>query len=239
MTREGREIRQAPGGECRGRCGGRAPRPWDGENRDVSHDPETILAFWFGGAAQDPVAAAARESFWFGASDEIDRRVRDHFAPAIEAAAGGELDTWLRAARSALALVLLLDQFPRNAWRGTARAFAQDGLALRAAREAIARGHLRELAALEQAFLVLPFQHSESIEDQREAVRLSSEIARTAAPEWRPLLEHYLQFARRHLELIERFGRFPHRNRVLGRDPTEEEEHYLRAGGTDFGQEPR
>ena len=198
---------------------------------------EAILEFWFGRAAEDPVQAAARETFWFEPSSETDARIRERFGPAVEAAAQGQLDSWLQAPRSALALVLLLDQFPRNMWRGTARAFGHDGQALRAARDAVARGHLDELRPLERAFLVLPFQHSESIEDQREAVRWSSEIARVAAPEWRPLLEHYLDFARQHLALIQRFGRFPHRNQVLGRVPTPEEEAYLREGGARFGQE--
>lgn len=205
----------------------------------MQDSPEAILAFWFGRAAEDPAEATSRETFWFEPSRETDSLVREYFAPAVKAAARGELDSWLHAPRSALALILLLDQFPRNIWRGTAQAFAHDVQALRASRDAVARGHLRELAPLEQAFLVLPFQHSESIEDQRESVRLSSEIAETAPLAWRALLEGYLQFARQHLELIERFGRFPHRNQVLGRDPRPEEEAYLRGGGTRFGQATR
>ena len=205
----------------------------------MQHDPEAILGFWFGRAAQEPAEAAARESFWFAPSRETDSLIRERFAAAVEAAAQGELHAWLQAPRPALAVALLLDQFPRNIWRGTARAFAHDAQALRVAREAIAGGRLRELAPLEQAFLVLPFQHSESIEDQRESVRLSTEIARAAAPQWRPLLEGYLDLARQHLELIERFGRFPHRNQVLGREPTPEEVAYLRGGGATFGQGTR
>jgi uncharacterized protein (DUF924 family) len=201
-------------------------------------DPERILGFWFGRAADDPAAAAAREPFWFGASTEADSLVRDRFGSAVEAAARGELESWLEAPRSALALVLLLDQFPRNLWRGTARAFGQDAQALRMARTAVGRGHLPKLAPIEQAFLVLPYQHSESLEDQRESRRLSSEIARAAPPAWHALLARYREFAEEHLALIERFGRFPHRNRILGRAATPEEEAYLAGGGTSFGQEP-
>ena len=195
-----------------------------------------ILEFWFARAADDPAEASARGSFWFGASRETDSLIRERFGSAVEAAARGELDSWVQAPRSALALVLLLDQFPRNIWRGTAKAFAHDARALWAAREAVARGHLRNLAPIEQAFLVLPFQHSESIDDQRESVRFSSEIARAAPAVWRPLLEDYLRFAKEHLALIERFGRFPHRNQVLGRAPTAEEAEYSRGGGASFGQ---
>lgn len=202
----------------------------------VQDDPLSILRFWFGRAADDPAEASARESFWFGASRAADSLIRERFAPAVEAAARGEFDSWVQVPRSTLALVLLLDQFPRNSWRGTAKAFAHDAQALRAAQEAVARSHFHNLAPLEQAFLVLPFQHSESIEDQRASVRLSSEIAQAAPTEWRPVLEGYLQFAKEHFALIERFGRFPHRNHVLGRAPTAEEEAYLSRGGATFGQ---
>ena len=202
----------------------------------MQSDPERILTFWFGRAADDPAEAAAREAFWFGASREADSLIRERFGSAVEAAARREFDSWLQAPHSALALVLLLDQFPRNLWRGTAKAFAHDAQALGAAREAVSRGHFRNLAPIEQAFLVLPFQHSESIDDQHESVRFSSEIAQAAPEAWRPLLEGYLQFAKEHLALIERFGRFPHRNQVLGRAPSAEEEEYSSKGGASFGQ---
>ncbi len=205
----------------------------------MERDPQNILGFWFGRAADDPAAASARETFWFSASREVDSLISERFVSAVEAAVRGDLDSWLQVPRPALALVLLLDQFPRNIWRGTAQAFAHDARALRTAQEAVARGHLNGLAPIEQAFLVLPYQHSESIEDNCESVRLSSEIARSASGEWQPILEHYLQFAKQHLALVSRFGRFPHRNQVLGRAPTAEEEAYLAGGGATFGQEGR
>jgi uncharacterized protein (DUF924 family) len=201
-------------------------------------DPEDVLDFWFAGTASDPTAATARESFWFGGSPETDAEIRARFGAAVQAAAHGDLDAWAQEPSSALARVILLDQFPRNIGRGTAEAFACDARAREAARDAVARGHLARLAPVEQAFLVLPYQHSESLEDQRESVRLSSEIARTAPEGWRPLLEHYLTFAEQHLALIERFGRFPHRNGVLGRTATADEEAYLGGGGETFGQGP-
>jgi len=203
----------------------------------LSRDPQEILDFWFGRAANDPAEASLREAFWFGASQEADLLIRERFVPTVEAAVRGDLDFWIQGPRSALALVLVLDQFPRNIWRGSARAFAHDAKALDAARDGIARGYLNALAPLEQAFIVLPFQHSELIGDQLESVRLSSEIARTAPEVWRPLLEHYLQFAMQHLALIKRFGRFPHRNKILGRVATDAEEAYLAQGGVTFGQE--
>src|SRR5262249_48260716 len=202
-------------------------------------DPREVLDYWFGDAVRDPAFAEAREGFWFGASEETDAAIRERFGPAIEAAARGELAHWADDPPSALALVVLLDQFSRNTWRGTARAFALDRRALEVARGALAAGHLEQLAPLEQAFLILPFQHCESIEVQRESVRLSAEIASAAPPAWRPLLEYYTDFARRHLALIERFGRFPHRNQVLGRESTPDERDYLRGGGATFGQAAR
>ena len=202
----------------------------------VAVDAEAILAFWFGDAAADPAKAAARERFWFGNASETDAIIRERFLPAIAAAARDELASWAREPRSALAEVILVDQFPRNVWRGTANAFAYDSQALDAARAAVAAGHLERLAPLEQAFLVLPFEHSEAIQDQRECVHLSAMIAASAPAEWRALLERYPDFAVKHLEIIERFGRFPHRNRVLGRAATPGEIEYLEAGAEGFGQ---
>jgi uncharacterized protein (DUF924 family) len=199
-------------------------------------DPEAILEFWFGDCARDPALAAARESFWFGGSDAADAVVRERFGAAIEGAARGELARWLDQPRPALALVVLLDQFPRNVWRGSARAFAHDRQALETARGALAAGHLARLAPIEQAFLILPFQHCEETDAQRESVRLSEQIALSAPDAWRSLLDYYTGFARQHLALIERFGRFPHRNQALGRDATAEERAYLERGGATFGQ---
>jgi len=199
-------------------------------------DPAAILEFWFGDVAADPAKAAARDAFWFGTASETDAFIRERFRNAIEAAARDELAAWARDPRSALAEVILLDQFPRNVWRGTATAFAYDDKALDAARAAVAAGHLDRVAPIEQAFLILPFEHSESIQDHREGVHLSAMIAARAAAEWRPLLERYLDFAVKHLAIIERFGRFPHRNRALGRAATREEIEYLVAEAGGFGQ---
>jgi uncharacterized protein (DUF924 family) len=198
--------------------------------------PESILAFWFAGALADPDAAQARSALWFGASPELDASVRERFAPLVERAARGELASWLAEPPSALALVIALDQFPRNIWRGSARAFAHDARALAAAEQAVAAGHLARLSPLEGAFLILPYQHSESAPHQRESVELCKGLVRRAPPAWRALLEGYLGYAEQHRELIERFGRFPHRNRALGRTPTDAEQAYLAAGGATFGQ---
>jgi uncharacterized protein (DUF924 family) len=201
----------------------------------TGHDPEGILHFWFGDAAETPAKAEARTALWFNASPEIDDRIREQFSTAVEAAARGELAAWTRAPRPALALVVVLDQFPRNIWRGTPQAFGCDAQALAAARQAVAARFLSGLEPIERAFLTLPFQHSESLDAQRESVRLWAEIVAAAPAEWRATLESFHSYAQRHFEVIARFGRFPHRNAMLGRTSTPEERAYLDTGGETFG----
>jgi uncharacterized protein (DUF924 family) len=197
---------------------------------------QAIHEFWFGTAASDPRRAEARGAFWFGASPDTDAEVRDRFLPEVLAAVRGERAIWLESPRSALSLVIALDQFPRNIWRGSARAFEQDAEALRVAQACLARGHLPELSPVEQGFLVMPFQHVESVELQRESVRLYRGIVANAPEQWRPVAANFEKFAQLHLELIERFGRFPHRNAILGRPSTLEEAAYLASGSENFGQ---
>ena len=202
----------------------------------MSTGPEDILNFWFTDAAHHPIKAQSRKDFWFGSSSEIDEVVRRRFASSVAAAARGELSDWLTQARSALALVIVLDQFPRNIWRGQHEAFTHDTQALRAAHYGVDAGYLAALSPVEGAFLIMPYQHSELLECQRKSVQLFEDLAQSAPAEWRPLLEEYLSFARQHLAIIERFGRFPHRNHVLRRQSTPEEDRYLTSGGATFGQ---
>lgn len=198
--------------------------------------PEVVHRFWFADAANDPVAAAARQAWWFQSPPETDALIRERFAPAIEAAVRGELADWRSAPQSALAFVILCDQLPRNAWRSTARAFATDALALAATCDAIAAGHPAHLSPVEHAFLLMPLEHSEALADQQECVRRFTALLAAAPAPWRPMLEGYLAYAHKHLQLIERFGRFPHRNRVLDRESTPAELAYLEGGGAVFGQ---
>jgi uncharacterized protein (DUF924 family) len=199
-------------------------------------DPEAVLEFWFAGAAADPSAAGARSSFWYGGSADVDREIVERFGPWVQAAARGELDGWAATPRGRLALVILLDQFPRNLHRGTAGAFAHDRRALELVREAVASGHLDALRPIEQVFLLMPYQHVEDLALQREGVAAYERITGAAPPGWRALLEYTLDFARRHLAIVERFGRFPHRNESLGRASTRAEQRYLKTGGERFGQ---
>jgi uncharacterized protein (DUF924 family) len=173
---------------------------------------------------------------WFRSSADFDRQIRERFEPAIHAAAHGELSAWEEAPRSCVSLVVVLDQFPRNAYRNTAAAFAYDELALAVAKRALAAGCLRALTVPERAFLLMPYEHVEDAPLQREGVQLFARMAAEAPPQWRAFAENALDFARRHCAVIDRFGRFPYRNAVLGRTSTPLELEYLDSRPATFGQ---
>ena len=185
--------------------------------------PEDVHRFWFADAADDPRLTDARDEIWFGTSPEFDAQIVQRFESTIAVAGRGGLAAWESSPRSCVALVVALDQFPRNAFRNTAAAFAHDRIALDVARRAIATGYLDALSVPEQAFLLMPYQHVEDAAAQREGVLWFERVHAKAPPEWRPFTENTLQFARKHFEIIERFGRFPHRNTMLGRPPRPEE----------------
>ena len=197
---------------------------------------EELHRFWFDGCLDDPAAAGKRSAMWFGSSRELDERIRTQFEPTIHAAARGELASWESAASSAVSLVIVLDQFPRNVYRNTAQAFAFDERALSVTRRAIAAGHLGQLSVPERAFLLMPYQHVEDLAMQREGVALFAQLCADAPAAWRGFADNTLEFARKHLTIIERFGRFPYRNRVLGRSSTAAEEEYLASKPETFGQ---
>lgn len=181
---------------------------------------EEILAFWFG-VPGEPGFGRHRD-LWWQATPEFDRTVCERFLSLYRQAAAGALERWKQAPRSCLALLLLLDQFPRNMFRGKAEAYATDPMALELARHALALGFDRALSPLERVFCYTPFEHGERLEDQRRAVRLFESL-----PEGEEKAET-VRIARRHLEIIERFGRFPHRNVALGRPATPEEVAFLK-----------
>lgn len=181
--------------------------------------PQDILDFWFG-APGSPEGAGPRD-IWFESNAAFDADCRRNFAALLAHARERALDHWAASPEGALALVLLLDQMPRNIHRGSAEAFAGDATARSVARNAIARGFDRDLPPHRRQFLYLPFEHSEALADQEEALRL---FARLPDGTHR---EQQLDQARRHHAVIARFGRFPHRNAALGRASTAEEEAFL------------
>ncbi len=198
--------------------------------------PDTLHAFWFGTSSEDGDVIASQSALWWQKQPAVDAEIRQRFAALVERAATGELDSWLGlgGVRGRLALILLTDQFPRNIWRDQAAAFAFDVLALRWAKEALELGLDTIARPIERVFLYLPLEHSEDLADQRQAVRLFDTLAATVASELGPAFDGFLDYAHRHLEIIERFGRFPHRNAALGRETTVAEADFLRLPGSRF-----
>jgi uncharacterized protein (DUF924 family) len=185
-----------------------------------------ILDFWFGAA--DAATRGRPRKLWFEKNDEFDASCRARFDTHVQAAADGGLAGWERTPYAALALVIALDQLPRNMFRGTAAAFAGDGRALAVARRAIGRGFDRLLRPAERGFLYLPFEHAEDLAVQRRSLQLFGPLASDAAG------QSSLDYARRHYEIIARFGRFPHRNAILGRPSSAEERAFLEQPGSSF-----
>ena len=195
-----------------------------------------ILEFWFAGCSEDPDAAAARAPFWFQPNPDTDRTIEDHFSDLLVRAAAGELDEWATTAEGCLALIILLDQFPRNLHRGRAQAFANDGRALELTRTGCAGKLLQQLTPVQQNFFLMPYQHTEDLVLQKEGMAVYEELYAGMTQPWKKVFAGSLKFARLHLTLIERFGRFPHRNTALGRPSTADEVAYLSEGGETFGQ---
>jgi uncharacterized protein (DUF924 family) len=184
-------------------------------------DFSEVLDFWFG-APDSPERGRPRKA-WFKKSDAFDGEVRARFLPLWERGARGELERWNATPLASLALVVVLDQFPRNMFRSDARAFSTDSRALDAAAGAIERGFERVLSQTERTFVCLPFEHAEDLAAQRRSLEL-----------FRALDPDNLEWARRHHDIVARFGRFPHRNAVLGRRSTPEEIEFLKQPGSSF-----
>jgi uncharacterized protein (DUF924 family) len=195
---------------------------------------EEILAFWFGRATADAAAAQARSKLWFRATPAFDRELVQRFGALPDRIRAGEFDAWRLAPRTALARILALDQFPRNLHRGSARAFAYDAAALAAATDALERNHDEALHPLEAVFVYLPFEHAEDAAMQARAVERFERLRARAPRALAALFDGYLDYAQRHARVIARFGRFPHRNDILGRPATAAELAYLAGGGQRF-----
>lgn len=191
-----------------------------------------VLDFWFG-ALGSPEYGSFRE-MWFEGGPALDAEITARFGALYQRAAAGELDDWRDEAGPCLALILVLDQFPRNMFRGAAESFATDAKAATIAGHAVDRGYDKDLPHLFQQFYYMPFEHGENIADQRRSVAL---FRASADDERKP---ENIEYAVKHLEIIERFGHFPHRNSIVGRESTAEELEFLEDGGDDahFGTKP-
>lgn len=177
-------------------------------NRAAENEIEDILTFWFSDSVK---------KLWFNSTPEFDAKLKQKYLPLVERAERGELDAWAEDAHGALALVIILDQFPLNMFRQQARSFATEAKARQAAHQAVNMKMDQSLSDEQKVFLFMPFMHSENLADQDKAVELFEQAG----------LVDNLRYAKHHRELIRRFGRFPHRNRALGRESSAEEIEYL------------
>jgi uncharacterized protein (DUF924 family) len=198
--------------------------------------PEDIIEFWFGDALESPASARLKSKFWYVSNPDTDNEIRQRFGPTLEAVHKGDLTAWEVSPEGALALVVLLDQFSRNVFRGDARAYSGDELALVIAKRAVQSGFDLKLPGLHRLFLYHPFHHSEQLPDQDNAVALFQDLENQSPQHWRELLRGFTRFAVHHRDVVARFGRFPHRNKILGRCNTEMEQAYLDGDPRGFGQ---
>jgi uncharacterized protein (DUF924 family) len=198
--------------------------------------PLEIRNFWFAETISHPDTIAARREFWFAADAARDEEIKARWGNVVDDARAGNLDGLGTSAAGRLALILLLDQFPRNIYRGKAEAFSRDGRARYLMRDGMGQLMDLELSPVERCFFYMPLQHSEFLEDQESAVARYKQIVQEVDTRRRPVFEVFLSYARTHRDVIARFGRFPHRNAILGRLDTPEEASYLAGGGERFGQ---
>ena len=199
-------------------------------------DAKDVLEFWFRDATRSPEALERRGAVWFQADPAFDRECATRFATLLENAARGALDGWAQTPHGRLALVILLDQMPRNIHRGSPAAFAHDAQAADHCVAGVESGQDRSLHPVERIFLYMPLQHAEDLGLQRRSIEQFESLAAEVDDVWRGYFAENVRYAREHHDIVERFGRFPHRNRTLGRDSTEEELRYLADGAPTFGQ---
>jgi len=199
---------------------------------------DEILTFWFKEPNLSAPKIDQRMDIWFGEDAVFDHEIKKEFADDVEQASEGNLGHWADEPRGRLALILLLDQFRRNIYRGTADAFALDNVAVKLCVQGIVEKKNKGLTPIQQAFFYMPLQHSESAKVQAKSVEIYNRLADAVSPTFRETFETIAQFAELHHDIIARFGRFPHRNKLLGRPNTTEEDEYLAGDSPDFGQAP-
>jgi len=197
---------------------------------------DAVLTFWFRETNLSAPQIDRRMDVWFGEDVTFDLECKKQFAEDVEAASEGKLDHWADDPRGRLALILLLDQFRRNIYRDTVEAFSKDKVALKLCVEGAMAKADQGLPPIYRVFFYMPLQHAESRKVQAKSVELFSKLANDVTATYRETFETVLQFAELHRDIIEQFGRFPHRNALLGRANTPEEDEYLPGDVPDFGQ---
>ena len=197
---------------------------------------DEILSFWFKEQALSAPQIDRRMDIWFGENPDFDDEIEAEFSDDVADASQGKLDHWADTPRGRLALIILIDQFRRNIYRNTKRAFSKDRLALKLCVEGAMERKDRGLTPIQKVFFYMPLQHAESRKVQAKSVDLYNRLADTVSPTYRATFLTVAQFAELHKDIIDQFGRFPHRNALLGRENTPEEDEYLAGDSPDFGQ---
>jgi len=197
---------------------------------------ETILSFWFKEQELTAPQIDRRMDKWFSEDPVFDHEIEKEFSDDISAASAGTLDHWATDPHGRLALIILIDQFRRNIYRNTAKAFSKDKLALKLCVEGAMEKKDRSLTPIQRVFFYMPLQHAESRKVQAKSVELYNRLAEAVSPTYRETFLTVAQFAELHRDIVEQYGRFPHRNELLNRENTVEEAEYLAGDSPDFGQ---
>lgn len=197
---------------------------------------DAIITFWISDNPDSAEEIKAKSRMWFNAKPEDDELIRVTHGEDVERAARGEYTDFEQSARGRVALILLTDQMPRNIFRGTARAFATDPIALAQSRELVDSGDHLALHPIERTFAYMPLEHAEDRTMQALSVECFTRLAAAAPRAHQKLFDEYIEHAAEHRAIVDQFGRFPHRNKVLGRTPTAEEAAFLADSGRNFGQ---
>lgn len=200
----------------------------------MTETSDSIITFWFGNSSDDATVAKQQSALWWAKRDETDALIRQRFEPSVIAAGKGELQDWTATPNGRLALIILLDQFTRNIYRDTPAAFSLDAQARALCLAGLEAGDDKALRAIQRVFFYLPLEHSENVEHQRRSVALFSALAAAASAPERALFAGFADYAVKHQVIIDRFGRFPHRNAILGRPSTPEEVEFLKQPGSSF-----
>jgi uncharacterized protein (DUF924 family) len=197
---------------------------------------EAILSFWFREQELSAPQIDRRMDIWFGSDEVFDHECKKEFSGDVDRASEGKLDHWADEPLGRLALILLLDQFRRNIYRGTLDAFSKDKVALKLCVEGAMAKTDKDLTPIQRVFFYMPLQHAESRKVQAKAVEIYNRLAKAVSPTYRETFETVAQFAELHHDIVQQFGRFPHRNKLLNRENTPEEDEYLAGDSPDFGQ---
>ncbi len=197
---------------------------------------EKIILFWFGKLDKSGIPSKEKQIMWWSKDHKLDEFIKENYEKYVNLAVLGELGEWKEDPLGMLAFIIVLDQFSRNIYRDTLKAFTQDELALESAKEGIEKGFDKKLLPIERIFFYLPFMHSENLEDQQECIRIYRELADECSsnPDIYSIINNSYEFAIKHFDIIKKYGRYPHRNSIMGRKSTAQEIEFLKQEGSSF-----